>query len=645
MLVIRGHDRALRMGAIAMLLAAAVASGARAAGPPPGDAPAGFTPKTDTFDFVKREEMIPMRDGVRLKTFILVPKGAKDAPMMLDRTPYNASNRVLRFNSPNLAAVVPPMMDTAVAAGYIIVYQDVRGKYGSEGDYVMNRPLRGPLNPTDTDHATDTWDTIDWLVKNVPESNGRVGTIGGSYEGFTTVMSTVNPHPALRAAVPFAPMVDGWMGDDWFHNGAFRQNGALEYTYDQEATRKNETKWWSGIYDTYDSYLRAGNAGAMAASRGLEQLEFWRALAAHPSYDAFWQEQAVDKLLAREPLKVPMMIVSGLFDQEDIYGGPALYRALAPRDPEGRFVHLVLGPWNHGQGRRDARSLGPMQFDGDTGGWFRKNVMQPFLDHYLKDAPEPATPRVLVYETGANQWHSYADWPHSCASGCAIAARNLYLLPGGSLGFEPPRSSASFDEYVSDPAKPVPYRERPTIDSGAPGSTWGEWLVDDQRHAASRTDVLVYATAPLEAPLRVAGEPFARLFASTSGTDSDWIVKIIDVWPDEVPDDPKLGGYQQMLSADAFRGRYREDFSAPKPIAPGKVLEYRIRLPNVSHTFLPGHRIMVQIQSSWFPLYDRNPQTFVPNIMFAPPQSFVKATQRVWHSKDAATAIELPVIP
>ena len=609
------------------------------------ETPATFTPKTDSFDYVRREEMIPMRDGVKLKTVILVPRGASQAPMLITRTPYNASGRLLRFNSPRMAAVVPPMLDAAVAAGYIVVYQDVRGKYGSEGDYVMNRPLIGPLNPTGNDHATDTYDTIDWLVKNVPEGNGRVGTIGGSYEGFTAVMSTVRPHPALKASVPFAPMVDGWMGDDWFHNGAFRQDGMLQFTYDQQATRRGKVEWWSGVYDTYEEFLRAGNAGAMAASRGLEQLGFWRAVSTHTSYDAYWQDQAVDKLLAKEPLSVPMMIVAGLFDQEDIYGGPALYKALAPKDPAGRYVHLVLGPWNHGQGRRDARSLGPMQFEGDTGAWFRRNVMQPFLDHYLKDAPQPDTPRVLAYETGANQWHRLDHWPRACSAGCPEPARDLYLQGGGRLSFDRVQADETqYDEYVSDPAKPVPYRQQPTLATYAPDSTWGEWLVDDQRHAASRTDVLVYTTEPLEEPLRVAGEPYARLFASTSGSDSDWVVKIIDVWPDEVPDSPELGGYQQMLSADILRGRFREDFSVAKPIASNKVLPYRIRLPQVSHTFLPGHRIMVQIQSSWFPLYDRNPQTFVPNIMFAPPESYVKAMQRIWHTPEYATAIELPVI-
>jgi uncharacterized protein len=631
-----------------VLVAGAAAAFALEAAPPPSvsEIPASFKPKTDAFDFERIERMVPMRDGVKLRTIVLVPKGAKDAPILLGRTPYNANERFSRAQSTRLAAVAPQMMDTAIEAGYIVAYQDVRGKHGSEGDYVMNRPLRGPLNATDTDHATDTYDTIEWLLRNVPGNNGRVGTIGGSYEGFTVLMSTVRPHPALKAAVPFAPMVDGWMGDDWFHNGAFRAEGALEFIYNQQATRKSTEKWWSNAYDTYEAWLRGGSAGDMAASRGLEQAGFWRQLAAHPDYDGWWQEQAMDRLLAKERLAVPMLIVGGLFDQEDIYGAPALYKALAPKDPEGKFIHLVLGPWNHGQGRREGRGIGMVQFEGDTAGWFRRNVMQPFLDHYLKGAPKPDTPRVLAYETGADTWHRYDSWPRACPEGCATKPRSLYLRAKGTLSFDRPADAGQdFDEYVSDPAKPVPYRLRPTLASSAEESTWDDWLMDDQRQAASRPDVLVYETEPLTLPLRLAGEPWARLFASSTGSDADWVVKLIDVWPAEHAANPRMGGYQQMISADIFRGRYREDFSTAKAIEPNRVLEYRIRLPQANHMFQPGHRIMVQIQSSWFPLYDRNPQSFVPNIMYAPPESYVMATHRIWRTGAQASAIELPVIP
>jgi putative CocE/NonD family hydrolase len=643
--VVRHFASLLAFGALSVTLQAGAAQVVKSL---PSETPEKFTPNVESYDHTKREVMIPMRDGVKLKTFILIPKSATKeakAPIIMTRTPYNAGGRVTRFNSPRLAAAVPQMNDTTVEAGYIVVYQDVRGKFGSEGDYVLTRPLRGALNPTKVDHATDSYDTIEWLVKNVPESNGRVGTIGGSYEGYTTVMSTVNPHPALKVAVPFAPMIDGWMGDDWFHYGAFRQGAALEFIYGQQSTRSGTHKWWWGEYDIYDTFLRAGSAGALAKSRGLDQLGFWRAISEHASYDQWWQEQAVDKLMARQPVTVPMMIVGGLFDQEDIYGSPALYKALAPKDPNGQFVHLVLGPWNHGQGRREGRSLGPLEFAGDTAGWFRQKVMQPFLDHYLKDAPKPATPRVLVYETGADEWHEYDHWPRSCAESCAEKSRSLYLLSGGRLGFAAPSTDADqYDEYISDPAKPVPYRQRPTLPMSATDSGWGEWLVDDQRHAGSRTDVLVYQTEPLTEPVRVAGAPIAHLFASTSGTDSDWVIKIIDVWPDEVPEKPSMGGYQQMLSADIFRGRYRTDFTKPQPLTPNQALPYEIPLPAASHTFRPGHRIMVQIQSSWFPLYDRNPQSFVPNIMHAKPESYVKATQRIWRTPQQASAIELPVV-
>jgi uncharacterized protein len=640
-----------RVGAAAIVAAMVVFARLAAAADLPSDTPAQFHADTGSFDYVERDEMVPMRDGVKLRTIILIPKAAKNAPMLMTRTPYDASDRLKSSNSPHLIAAVEEMVATAATAGYIIVTQDVRGKYGSQGSYIMTRPLSGPLNASSIDESTDAYDTIDWLVQHVPQSNGRIGVIGGSYDGYTTLMATFHPHPALKAVVPFSPMVDGWIGDDWFHNGAFRQDGSLDYIYEQEATRRSEEHWWSGIRDAYQAYLEGGSAGAMAESHGLSQLGFWRDLAAHPAYDEFWQDQAVDKLLAAQPIKVPMLLVDGLFDQEDIYGGPAVFQALAPKDPEGNLVHLVLGPWNHGQGRKQGRGIGPILFEGDTATWFRRTIMQPFLDYYLKDGPKPDTPRVLVYETGADQWHRYDVWPRSCSSGCPERSRRLYLLPGGKVGFDAPAPDSSttgtdaYDQYLSDPAKPVPYRaSRPILSQGAPDSTWGEWLVDDQRNAASRPDVLVYQSEPLQAPLRIAGAPLAEIYASTTGSDSDWVVKIVDVWPDEVPAHPELGGYQQMLSADIFRGRYREDLAHPHPIPSNQTLLYRIRLPNASHTFLPGHRIMVQIQSSWFPLYDRNPQRFVPNIMFAMPADYTIATQRIWHTPSAASAIDLPVI-
>jgi putative CocE/NonD family hydrolase len=606
------------------------------------ETPAKLEVSSSTFDYTRREAMIAMRDGVKLHTVILVPKGAEHAPILITRTPYSADQLTSHAASSHLGRILygyDNATDVIVEGGYIRVVQDIRGKYGSEGDYVMNRPIHGPQNPTPVDEATDTWDTIDWLVKNTPESNGKVGILGISYDGFLPLMALVNPHPALKAAVPMNPMVDGWMGDDWFHYGAFREQN-LPYIYEQEGTRSNDAKWWTANFDDYDLYLRAGSAGELARQHGMEQIGFWKKIQEHPSYDAFWSDQAVDKVLAAQPLKVPVLLVHSLWDQEDIYGAPAVYKAIKPLDKDNDKVFLVMGPWHHGQEIEDAESLGAIRFGSDTGTWFRQNVLRPFLDRYLKDdAPAAKIAPVTAYETGANRWQSLKEWP------ATQETRPLYLEAGLKLGFSvPPATGEAFDEYVSDPAKPVPYRARPSQPMGYDAPlTWAQWLVDDQREASGRTDVLTYTSEVLTTPLHIAGQPIANLVASTSGTDSDWVVKLIDVYPDEVADHPNLGGYQLMIAADIFRGRYRESFSAPKAIEAGKPLKYRFALPPANHVFLPGHRIMVQVQSSWFPLYDRNPQSFVPNIFWAKPGDYKKATQRIYHAPGAASSIELPV--
>ncbi len=533
-----------------------------------------------------------------------------------------------------------------VEGGYIRVVQDVRGKHGSEGDYVMNRPLHGPQNPTPVDHATDTYDTIDWLVKNVPETNGKVGILGISYDGFLPLMALVNPHPALKVSVPMNPMVDGWRGDDWFHNGAFREQ-MMGYIYDQQATRKSEVKWWTSHFDDYDKFIQAGSAGALGQRHGLEPIGFWRKILAHPSYDAFWQDQAVDQILAAQPLKVPVMLVHSLWDQEDIYGAIAVYKAIKPKDTNNDKVFLVMGPWHHGQEAGDGSTLGALRFSSDTGLYFRREILRPFLDQYLKDgAPKADVPPVSAFETGTNTWRRLPAWPAGCASGCTVRPAPLYLTTGLKLSFAAPKpSDTEFEEYVSDPAKPVPYRSRPIQPMGyGNGLTWSQWLVDDQREASGRPDVMVFVSDVLKAPVKISGQPVANLVASTSGTDSDWVVKVIDEYPDEVAGRANLGGYQLMVSADIFRGRYREGLETAKPIASGKPLLYRFNLPTANHVFLPGHRMMVQIQSSWFPLYDRNPQTFVQNIFWAKPEDFRKAVQRIYHAPGEASFIELPVV-
>jgi hypothetical protein len=616
----------------------------------PADTPAQLVPVTSTFDYVRRDVMIPMRDGVKLHTVVIVPKGAKSAPILLTRTPYNATALTSHANSAHLGPILQGYdnaTDVIVEVGYIRVVQDVRGKYGSEGDYVVNRPLRGPQNPTAVDHSTDTYDTIDWLVKNVPESNGRVGILGISYDGFLPLMALVNPHPALKVAVPMNPMVDGWIGDDWFHNGAFRQQ-MMPFIYNQAGTRANEITWWTSHYDDYETYMQAGSAGELGRRRGLEQIGFWRKLLEHPSYDAFWRDQAVDKILAAQPLAVPVMVVHGLWDQEDIYGAIAVYKAIEPKDTANDKVFLVMGPWYHGQQIEDASALGALKWGSDTGRAFRQEILRPFLDQHLKDgAPKADIAPVSAFETGTNTWRRLPAWPAGCASGCTVAATPLYLGADLKLGFtEPKAGGAPFEEYTSDPAKPVPFRARPIQPVGYydAGLTWPQWLTDDQREASGRPDVVSFVSDVLTAPVKISGEPVASLFASTSGTDSDWVVKVIDVYPDEVAGQPAMGGYQLMVSADIFRGRYRESFETAKPLAAHSPLLYRFALPTANHVFLPGHRIMVQVQSSWFPLYDRNPQTFVPNIFWAKPEDYKKAVQRIYHAPGQASFIELPVV-
>jgi putative CocE/NonD family hydrolase len=421
----------------------------------------------------------------------------------------------------------------------------------------------------------------------------------------------------------------------------------MDYIHDQEASRNSDMLWKSGVYDNYDLYLRAGSAGELGRRMKMEHLDMWRKLLQHPSYDAFWQAQAVDKILADQPLKVPILYVHGLWDQEDIYGAVAAYQAVEPKDRENDMNFLVMGPWSHSGSNGDGSSLGPLRFDGNTARYFRQTILLPFLNEHLKaGAAKANTPPVLVYETGSDDWKRYDSWPLSCESGCAGNMRAYFLRKGFGLGFDAPDAPGdAFDEYISDPSKPVPYRLRPIRPTYAEDSNWERWLVDDQRNFSTRTDVLSYQSETLTRPVAIGGRPVANLFASTTGTDSDFVLKLIDVYPDEYPSQPELGGYQLMVSAEILRGRYRTDKAKPAPISAGRVELFRWELPPAHHVFLPGHKIMVQIQSSWFPLYDRNPQTYVENIFWAKPTDFIKATQRIYRAGDHASFIALPVMP
>ncbi len=623
---------------LTLALVAALPAGAQQQFPP-SDIPATFTPPIDARDYVKREVMIPMRDGVKLHTVIVYPKGVTNAPIVLTRTPYDASGRANRMDSPHILSTLPLADEPFVKAGYIRVYQDIRGKYGSEGDYIVTRPVRGPLNPTSTDHVTDAYDTIDWLVNkaNLPESNGRVGMIGSSYEGFTVVMALLNPHPALKVAAPESPMIDGWRGDDWFHNGAFRLAN-IGWIGSQTGYKGAGKDPATGIYDNYEEFRRLGGANEWARNSGFDQLPAWQKMVAHPAYDAFWQGQALDKLLAANPSNVPTIWEQGLWDQEDIYGAITAWEALKAKGKTGNNF-LVMGPWRHSQVNREGSELGPLKWNGDTAQQFREQMVLPLFDQYLKDGPPANLPAATIYNTGENKWERFANWPLACEAGCAAPLTPMYLAADAGLAYA--KGAAGEDSYVSDPAKPVPHLPRP-VNFG--DGRWPDWLVSDQRHVDGRPDVMTYTTPVLSAPVRMSGAPIADLYAKTTGTDGDFVVKVIDVYPDEVASDVKMGGYQLAVSLDIFRGRYRDSLEKPSAIPAGKVQRYRFRLPTVNHVFQPGHRIMVQVQSSLFPLYDRNPQKYVPNIFLAKKSDYQKTTVTLERGGGAASAVWLPIV-
>jgi uncharacterized protein len=627
-------------------LALSLFAGVAAAQPVPqepalNDIPPQFTAKAFEHGFTERVEMIPMRDGVKLKTLIFIPKNVKDAPMLMGRTPYNAT----RYQASMVA-------DKFLRAGFIRVYQDVRGKYGSEGNYVVTMPVRGPLNPTSVDHSTDTWDTIEWLVKNVSESNGRVGIMGNSYDGFTAAMALLDPHPALKAAVPVGPLLDAWMGDDWFHYGAFRQM-MLGYLHMQTGQRGEGVIAPSETFDKYEEFLRAGSVRGYVATNGLDQLPFVQRLLAHPAYDAFWQGQALDKLLAARPTKVPTLWTQGLWDQEDMWGANHAWRALKAAGQEANNW-LVLGPWNHIQAWGGGSSLGVLQWHADTSHQYQQEMMLPFLNEHLRGGPPANLARVTVYNTGEKRWERFTTWPTACEKGCAAKLQPLFLNAQFGLSFDAPTQASGGDTYTSDPAKPVPFLPRPIVDPfgdfGATGGlgqsydAWSKWLVTDQRFVDGRPDVLVYESDVLTEAVKVQGIPVADIRAMTTGTDGDFVVKLIDVYPAKDYTNPAASGYQLPIALDIFRGRYRESFEQPRAIPANKPQQYRFELPNVNHVFQPGHRIMVQIQSTLFPLYDRNPQTFVPNIFEAKPADYKKADVTVLRSKAQSTAILLPVV-
>ena len=587
----------------------------------------------DQFD--KNTTMITMRDGVQLYTEYFVPKQTKEPlPIIFMRTPYGISGWFERGAGGFLKELVDE--------GYIFAFQDIRGRFKSKGKFVMQREPRNSSDAKAIDEGTDTYDTIDWLVKNVPHNNGRVGMFGTSYDGWLVVMALLEPHPALKAACEQATPADMFLGDDFHHNGAFRLSYGFEYAYELESSTEN-ANFKFDRYDTYEWYLKLGALSNADAKYFHGKLPTWNNFVNHPSYDSFWQKEALAHQL--RPLTVPTMHVGGWWDQEDFYGPLKAYEVLEKTDPN-HLNYIVVGPWNHGGWeRRDGDKLGNIDFGMPASKYFREKIRAPWFAHFLKDKGDWNQKEAITFETGINQWMSYDAWPPRKE----VTERNLYFRNNGQLSFDAPAQNGprEVDSYVSDPQHPVPYRPRPiepTYNPPASGnSRWYTWLLDDQRFVQNRSDVLTWETDSLKEDVTVSGDIVAHLFASTSGTDSDFIVKLIDVYPEEYPKDPKMGGYELMIADEILRGRFRKSFEKPEPAVAGQVNEYTIDLHTNDHRFLKGHRVMVQVQSTWFPVYDRNPQKFVPNIFLAKDSDYQAATQRIFRSRRFPSHITLPV--
>jgi uncharacterized protein len=584
--------------------------------------------------FDKKEVMIAMRDGVKLHTEIYAPKNAKEAmPIFLERTPYGISADDKGY-SPKLYRYSHMFAD-----GYVFVFQDIRGRYGSEGQFVMTRPVHDPGDLKGVDESTDTYDTIEWLVKNVPNNNGRVGTAGISYGGFLAAMAMVNPHPALKAVSEQACMGDTWLGDDFFHNGAFRLSYGYEYATEMESTKENFQLKFDRD-DLYDWYLHVGALSNINKDYLHGKIPSWNSFVEHPAYDEFWKGKSLAHALHQAT--VPNLNVAGWWDQEDFYGPMATYANLEKNDAAHRN-YLVVGPWNHGGwGHGPGNWLGQIPFASNTGEYFREKVEAPWFAYWLHDKGELPLKEALLFQTGSNTWTRFDAWPPLDAQ-----TESLYFGVDGKLSFDTPKTDTAeaFDSYVSDPANPVPYRNRPvdeTYPSDHPGR-WYTWLVQDQRFVEKRPDVLTWKTDVLQEDVALTGQVTARLFAATTGSDADWVVKLIDVYPDKPDTEWNLSSYELMIADEIFRGRYRNSYEKPEPIVPGEITPFTIDLHTADHVFKKGHRIMVELQSTWFPLYDRNPQKFVPNIFEAKDSDYQKATQKIYRSQKYPSHVEISV--
>lgn len=570
----------------------------------------------DPAPFERRQLTIPMRDGTMLFAVALIPtQHPKPLPIILIRTPFDAERE---FKSTELPAHLKELAED----GYIFVTEDIRGRGKSGGSFITSRAQNDPRNSKGTNESTDAYDTIDWLVKNLPDNNGKVGLTGASYRGWLAALAGVGAHPALKAISPQAPVADAWLGDDFFHQGAFRQTQGVLYAAYIEGSRDLDIP----VYDQYTFYSRFPTLDSLAKTTGVFGLPSWTGFREHPAWDADWQSKALQNVLTKP--EVPMLFVGGFWDEEDILGPQIMYRTVEKSDTSG-LNHIVLGPWFHNSWLRpNGDSLGPIALGSNTSEYFREHIQRPWFARYLHNLGDGSDdrrgfPEAQVFETGANRWRTFDAWPPKNAK-----ARNIFLRENGMLSFAPPQSgsSAQFDEYISDPAHPVPYMPRPDDGSGA------HWMQLDQRFVDGRPDVVTWQSDPLSEDLVIAGDVTAHLFASTTGTDADWVVKLIDVYPDTVSAIPSLGGYELIVNADVMRGRYWKSFSRAAPIRANTVTPFKVDMHQQLYRFRKGHRLMVQVQSTWFPLYDRNPQAFVPNIFNAKAGDFHAETHRVWHT-------------
>ncbi len=616
--------RSPRRSAIALVAAVAIMPAmASSQTPTPSPMPA----------YDKHEVMIPMRDGVKLHTIIHVPPGVSgDLPIMFVRTPYGIAGSEGVFKPGTAYAEL-------ATEGYIFVFQDIRGRYTSEGQFVMMRQMRNKKDPKAIDESTDTYDSIDWMLKNIAHNNGRVGMKGVSYPGWLTVVAMLDPHPALKAVSPQASPADMFIGDDFHHNGAFRLSYGFEYATMMESSKERKAFEFDEP-DVYTWYLKLGSLAHVNEKYLHGTIPTWNDFSTHAAYDAFWQKQAVSPYIDR--VTVPTLSVAGWWDQEDFYGPIKIYELLEKFD-KNHLNYLVVGPWNHGGwSGPSGQKLGPLDFGAPTSLDYRRTIEAPWFAYWLKDKGKLDLAEATVFEPGSNTWQKRDSWPMKTG----VGARRLYFHDKGQLSFDPPRetSKTAFDSYVSDPANPVPYRARPILPSFVPPSTWSRWLMDDQRFLEGRPDVVNWKSTTLTEDVVIAGDIAAHIFAATTGSDADWVVKLIDVYPDSGETDAKLNGYQLMVANDVLRGRFRKSFEHPDSIVPNKVEEYTVDLHTQDYRFKKGHRIMVQVQSSWFPLIDRNPQTFVANIFAAKDSDFKAQTQHIMRSRDAASHVQISVV-